>query len=59
MSGWKWSTAVAVTVATLALLLELHLRRKDIDRRTAVDASLYLIDNDFCKETVSFFLPNF
>jgi 2-polyprenyl-6-hydroxyphenyl methylase/3-demethylubiquinone-9 3-methyltransferase len=36
-----------MTVATLALLLELHLRRKDVDRRAPVDASLYLIDNEF------------
>lgn len=37
----------AVVVIGVAVLLESHLRSKDVDRRAPVDASKYLIDNEF------------
>jgi hypothetical protein len=44
--------AAAVVAAAVGVVLEIHLRRKDVDRRVTVDASLYLIDNEFCKEKI-------
>jgi hypothetical protein len=38
----------AVAALALALALEAHLRAKDVDRRSAVDASRFVIDNEFC-----------
>lgn len=45
----------AVVAAAVGVVLEIHLRRKDVDRRVPVDASLYLIDNEFCTSFDFFF----
>ena len=43
----KASHVFAIVVVAIGVAFEVYLRRRDHDRREALDASQFLIDNDF------------